>query len=58
MESKVGGDEAVHNAGIQTDGTLALIKGVTVTLHMNAPHEDLELRADFEREGQAGGRKG
>lgn len=58
MESKVGDSsdsksEALH-AGMQTDGTLVLIKGVTVTLHMSDDQEDLVLRADLSGQGSAG----
>lgn len=39
---------------MQTDGTLVLIKGVTVTLHMSDDQEDLVLRADLSGQGSAG----
>lgn len=50
MQSEVGGVE--KGAAIQTDGTLLLIKGLTLTLHVNDPHDDLELRAAFEDDEQ------
>ncbi|KAB5558658.1 hypothetical protein GE09DRAFT_120943, partial [Coniochaeta sp. 2T2.1] len=44
-----GGEE--NEAGIQTDGTLVLIRGITVTLHMKDEKDDLVLRADLEGRG-------
>jgi hypothetical protein len=57
VESKVGDSsdnksEAL-NAGIQTDGTLVLIKGLTITLHMRDEQSDLVMRADLSGEGLA-----
>lgn len=40
------------NEGIQTDGTVALIKGLTITLHMREDTgEDLVMRADLSGTG-------
>jgi hypothetical protein len=66
VESKVGGgDEArpppsksrrsgasLNDEGIQTDGTLVLLKGFTITLHMREDSgEDVVIRADLSGEG-------
>jgi len=70
VESKVGGDRddgalpppsdaaRGREEGIQTDGTLVLIKGLTITLHMREDSgEDLVMRADLSGEGVGGGRR-
>lgn len=68
VESKVGGVVGDHgpgrataaaaarsevlSEGIQTDGTLALIKGLTITLHMREDSsDDLVMRADLSGDG-------
>jgi hypothetical protein len=59
VESKVGGgepsdsrSEGLNDEGIQTDGTLVLIKGLTITLHMrDGSSDDLVMRADLSGEG-------
>ena len=51
-----GGGASLNEEGIQTDGTLVLIKGLTITLHMReGSGDDLVMRADLSGEG-AGGR--
>jgi hypothetical protein len=53
--SKVGGSgtrEAV-DAGIQTDGRLVLLEGLTLALHMKGrSQDDVVLKADLSGEGQ------
>ena len=50
LDTHSGGGEE-NEVGIQTDGTLVLIRGITVTLHMRDEGDDLVLRADFEGRG-------